>query len=158
MVKIRETAGGSPFADYLTSVTAIASTSTRKSGCESRRTSTVVLVGMPGAEVLHAYVDMPEELVDVGGERLGADEIAERRAGGRQRRLQVLADLTDLSAHVALADDVARLVAGEQTGHEDEFARNDGHHRRIEYVSPDDALRRASGNRFCRSIIRCSLS
>ena len=33
---------------------------------------------------------------------------------GRERRLQVLADLADLGAHVSLADDLAGLVAGEQ--------------------------------------------
>jgi hypothetical protein len=41
---------------------------------------------------------MLEELVDVGGEGLGADEIRQRRPGRRQGGLQVLTDLADLRA------------------------------------------------------------
>ena len=78
--------------------TAMASISTRKSGCESRRTSTVVLVGSACAEIFHAHVDVLEERIDVGGEGLGAHEVRKRRPGGGERRLQVLPDLADLPA------------------------------------------------------------
>src|SRR3954465_9967676 len=81
--------------------------------------------GRQRAEIFHPHADMLEEFVDVGGEGLGPDEIGERRAGRRQGRLQVLADLADLRAHVSFADDLAGLVAGEQAGHEDQLSRDD---------------------------------
>jgi hypothetical protein len=55
--------------------------------------------------------------------------------------LQVFAHLADLGAHVSLADDLARLVAGEEAGYENELAANDGNDRRIEHVPADHALR-----------------
>lgn len=58
-------------------------------------------------EIFHPNIHMLEECIDVGGEGLGADEILQRRAGRRQRRLQILADLPDLGAHVADSDHLA---------------------------------------------------
>ena len=66
-------------------------------------------------KVLHPDVDVLEELLDVGHVRVGLDDVCERRAGGGERGLDVLAHLAQLCPHVARADHVAFPVAGELT-------------------------------------------
>src|SRR5437879_3778241 len=63
--------------------------------------------GRERAEILHPHVDMAEELVDIRdiGGRL--HDIVQRRAGCSERGSDILADLTELDAHVTLADHVA---------------------------------------------------
>jgi hypothetical protein len=86
-------------------------------------------------EVLHADVDVTEVLVHVGDVRVALDDVGERRTGGSQGGLDVLADLADLRPHVALADDVAVLVARQLAGHEDHAAALDRDHVRVERVT-----------------------
>jgi len=75
--------------------------------------------GRERAEILHPHVDMAEELVDVRdiGGRL--HDIVQRRAGCSKRGSDILADLTELDAHVALADHVALGVPCELARHKD---------------------------------------
>src|SRR5262249_6468846 len=100
---------------------------------------------------------MLEEFIDVGSEGLGADEISQRCSGGGQRRLQVLADLTNLRAHIPFTDDLAVVVPRKQAGHEDQLPRN--HVTTGEYSTCPPTMRfdKRSGNRFLRSIIRLFL-
>jgi hypothetical protein len=67
------------------------------------------------AKIFHAHIDVLKECIDVGGEGLGADEVGEACARRGQRGLEILADLADLLAHVALAHDLARAVARQET-------------------------------------------
>src|SRR3974390_1336346 len=92
------------------------------------------------AEIFHAHLDVTEKFVDVGGEGLGAHEIGEVCSGRGERGLEVLAYLANLPAHVTLADDLAVPVARQQARNEDEPARDDGDHGRIEHAPADDTL------------------
>ena len=89
------------------------------SGRDSRATCTVVLVGSASREIAHPHVLVLEVFVHVGDVGRGLDDVGERRAGGFERGLDVLADLLDLGAHVALADAVAVAVARRLAGDED---------------------------------------
>ena len=93
-------------APYL--VTAIASISTMKSGCARRCTSTVVLVGSTRSTPPDVHAS--EELVNVRHVRGGLHQVIQGGTGGRQGRLEVLADLADLGAHVAFADHITVTV------------------------------------------------
>jgi hypothetical protein len=107
-------------------VIATASISTRKSGGESPNLDRGAR-RQRGSEVLHADVHVAEVLVHVGHERVGLDDIGERRAGGGQSGLDVLADLADLRPHVPLAHHVAGAVPRQLAGDEDEPAAFHGH-------------------------------
>src|SRR5688572_17548932 len=92
------------------------------------------------AEVAHAHLDVPEELLDVGDVGGGAHEVLEARAGRGEREAQVLAHLRDLRPHVALLHDVALAVAREKARDENERAALHRHHRRIERMAGDGPL------------------
>src|SRR5882724_4409636 len=61
---------------------------------------------------------MLEVGIHVGDIGRGLDDVGERGAGGFERGLDVLADLLDLGAHVALADAIAVAVARRLAGDE----------------------------------------
>src|SRR5262249_15369919 len=86
------------------------------------------------AEVLHPDVGVLEELLDVRDVRVGLHAIGERGASRGQRRLDVLADLTDLRAHVASPDRLALAIPRELAGHEDRLLAFDDHDMGIEHV------------------------
>src|SRR5262249_52949406 len=74
----------------------------------------------------------------VGHGRVRLHDVAEGRAGRRQRRLYVLAHLADLGAHVALAHDVAAAITRELTSHEDHAFAFDRDDVRVEGVAAAD--------------------
>src|SRR5262249_9681309 len=63
------------------------------------------------AEILLPEVGVIGELVGVGNISAGLDNIGEVRSRHLQTGLDIFADLLQLRAHVAFADDVAALVA-----------------------------------------------
>ena len=96
--------------------------------------------GQTDAEIVVPDIDVFEELVDVGHEGRGLDQVVERGAGGFERVLQVLADLFDLRAHIAGADNVAVLVARQLAGNKHELFAGGNDDMGIEYVAADIAL------------------
>jgi len=59
--------------------------------------------GQANAEIVMPDIDVLEELIDVGDEGRGLDQIAQRRAGGFQRVLDVLTDLLALRADIGMS-------------------------------------------------------
>ena len=138
-------------------MTAMASTSTRKSGCERRRTSTVVLVGSASPKYsIRTSTCLKNSSMSVVKVcvRTRSAKVAPAAASG----FEVLADLADLRAHVAFADDLARAVAREQAGDEHELARDDRHHRRVQHVPAADAFRQRVGKQIFAFNHWCPLS
>src|SRR5262249_51714710 len=58
----------------------------------------------------------------VGDEGVGLDDVGQGGAGSLEASLDVLADLLDLGAHIALADTNALRVTRQLTGDKDHFA------------------------------------
>jgi hypothetical protein len=56
-------------------------------------------------------VDVSGELIGIGDVSSGFDDVGEARSRRRQAGLDFLADFLQLRPHVALADDLAALVA-----------------------------------------------
>jgi hypothetical protein len=81
-----------------------------------------------------------EELLDVGDVGVGLHDVGEGGAGRGQRRLDVLAHLAELRAHVAGADHLAARTASELAGHEDRPLALDDHHVGVEDVAAHDPL------------------
>jgi hypothetical protein len=81
-----------------------------------------------------------EELLDVRHVGVGLDDVAQRGPGGGQRRLDVLAGLLDLRAHVALAHHVALPVPCELAGDEDRLPRLHDDDVGVERVPADHSL------------------
>jgi hypothetical protein len=96
-------------------------------------------------EVLHADVDVLEELVDVGDVSIGLHDVGQGRARRLQRGLDVLAHLAELGAHVARADHLAGGPAGQLAGDEDRLLALDDHHVGVEHVAPDHTLAERPG-------------
>src|SRR5262249_54436795 len=92
------------------------------------------------AEVFHADVGVLEELLDVGDVGVRLHDVAQRGPGGGQRRLDVLAHLTDLRAHVAAPDRLALAISRELAGHEDRLLPFDDHDVGVQHVPADHAL------------------
>src|SRR5437660_196547 len=86
------------------------------------------------AEVFHADVGVLEELLDIGDVGVRLHDVAQRGPGGSQRRLDVLAHLTDLRAHVAAPNGVAVPVPRELAGHEDRLLPFDDHDVGVQHV------------------------
>ena len=96
--------------------------------------------GRQRTEVLHAHVHVLEELLDVGHVGIGLHDVVEGGAGRGQRRLDVLAHLAKLRAHVAGPDDVAARASGELARHEDRLLALDDHHVGVQHVAADYSL------------------
>ena len=65
------------------------------------------------AEIAQPHVAVLREFFIVGDIGVGLDDVGEGGAGGFEAGLDILPDLLDLGAHVALADAIAVRVAGE---------------------------------------------
>src|SRR5215831_14365107 len=96
--------------------------------------------GRQRAEVLHAHVDVLEELIDVGDVGVGLHDIGERGPRRGQRGLDVLADLAELRPHVARSDDLAARSSGELARDEDRLLALHDDHVRVEHVTAHHPL------------------
>lgn len=92
------------------------------------------------AEIIMPDIDMFEEFIDVGHEGRGLDQVVKGGAGRLQRVLEVFTDLPDLRTHVAGADDVAVLVAGQLAGDEHQLFTGGDDDVRIKHVTADVSL------------------
>ena len=98
-------------------------------GCESRRTSTVVLVGRPAPKYsMRTSTCLKNSSMSVVKVWVRTRSAKVAPAAARAV-FRFSPTWRTCAAHVAFADDLARAVAREQPGHEDELARHDGHDR-----------------------------
>ena len=74
----------------------------------------------PDPEIFVPNIDMTKELVDIGDKGCRLDQVLQGSACGFEGHAQVFTNLLNLGPHVARPDDIARLIAGQLSGNENQ--------------------------------------